>query len=541
MTGEPIGSSDASGTSVHAIVSGLSDGVLRSVLLPHPERPVRAVAILDQTCDTAAVSGAIVLAVGVTDSGRLVQLIAEFGAAMAALVVKCPVEGEASLLDSAILAGCGLLVLEDAVDWLQAAGLIQSEIAHLDVGNEAQSSTNPTPAPLDLFDLADAAAAAVGGPVTIEDERGWLLAYSKDQRGSDPVRVETLINRRAPRQFSEIIRSRNLTKHLARSDEPIVVAEVAPGVADRLAVGLHVGSFSLGSMWAVVTSPGSEAVAGFAQIGRRAAAALLRRRTDDQLSHRIELEQLAVILHGGSAISPSAAGFPLPSGFHWVVALAFAPQDPTERAMIRARLEQRLAVMQRASALTVHAGQLSNLWYLILTAPEPRRSDTAEIRGWLDTLLTDHGGNRLPIYAGVGNATADRSALPQSRREAERALAVARRNTSRPCTVDMETAWAAAVLLRWSDLALQAELDTLTPLTTLQDLDARHDTGYVASLRAWLDHHGNIRAAAESLSVHPNTLRYRLEKLQQAAGIDLADTDSRLVLHLQLRASDPPG
>ncbi|WP_406335437.1 PucR family transcriptional regulator [Streptomyces sp. NBC_00203] len=70
--------------------------------------------------------------------------------------------------------------------------------------------------------------------------------------------------------------------------------------------------------------------------------------------------------------------------------------------------------------------------------------------------------------------------------------------------------------------------------------DAAHGTDYVPTLHAWLEHQGNIRTAAEQLHVHANTLRYRLTKIEQTVGIDLADPDIRLVLALQLKALDRP-
>lgn len=82
--------------------------------------------------------------------------------------------------------------------------------------------------------------------------------------------------------------------------------------------------------------------------------------------------------------------------------------------------------MQRSRDLTVHAGQLSNLWYLILTVGRPQENSAATVRDWLRDLLDDGTGDRMPIYAGVGSAADDRGGLPRSRKEAERALAVAR-------------------------------------------------------------------------------------------------------------------
>jgi DNA-binding PucR family transcriptional regulator len=59
----------------------------------------------------------------------------------------------------------------------------------------------------------------------------------------------------------------------------------------------------------------------------------------------------------------------------------------------------------------------------------------------------------------------------------------------------------------------------------------------VATLTAWLDAFGDIAAAAAAVHVHPNTLRYRLRRLAEVAGIDLDNADDRFSAMLQLRLS----
>jgi DNA-binding PucR family transcriptional regulator len=57
-----------------------------------------------------------------------------------------------------------------------------------------------------------------------------------------------------------------------------------------------------------------------------------------------------------------------------------------------------------------------------------------------------------------------------------------------------------------------------------------------ATLRAWLDAHGDVARAAESLGVHPQTVRYRLAALRELLGDALDDPVARLETALALRA-----
>ena len=61
--------------------------------------------------------------------------------------------------------------------------------------------------------------------------------------------------------------------------------------------------------------------------------------------------------------------------------------------------------------------------------------------------------------------------------------------------------------------------------------DRLHET-----LASWLDHQGNVPAAGQTLGVHPQTVRYRLEQLREAFGDDLEDPAARFELSLAVRA-----
>ena len=69
----------------------------------------------------------------------------------------------------------------------------------------------------------------------------------------------------------------------------------------------------------------------------------------------------------------------------------------------------------------------------------------------------------------------------------------------------------------------------------LRDYDRTHGSDLVASVRAYLDAFGDVRTAAATMHVHPNTLRYRVRRAQELTGLDLGDQASRLVVSLALR------
>jgi DNA-binding PucR family transcriptional regulator len=66
--------------------------------------------------------------------------------------------------------------------------------------------------------------------------------------------------------------------------------------------------------------------------------------------------------------------------------------------------------------------------------------------------------------------------------------------------------------------------------------DAAQATPYAQSVLAYLAANADVPTAAASVSVHPNTFRYRLRRVQELFELDLDDPDVRLVTWLQLRA-----
>ena len=74
----------------------------------------------------------------------------------------------------------------------------------------------------------------------------------------------------------------------------------------------------------------------------------------------------------------------------------------------------------------------------------------------------------------------------------------------------------------------------------IHDLRAQ-DAALVETLRVYLDSFGDIGAVAHSLRVHPNTVRYRVRRIEKLLSTSLADPEVRLLLSLGLRVSDNPG
>jgi DNA-binding PucR family transcriptional regulator len=143
----------------------------------------------------------------------------------------------------------------------------------------------------------------------------------------------------------------------------------------------------------------------------------------------------------------------------------------------------------------------------------------------------------LQVLAAVGSKASAPQDLAASRGQADRALRVLRHRLVQSTVVAHADVRSQVTLLDLVDLV--RERSELRGGKVEALVEADRAGVLVATLSAYLDCFGDVRAAAEKLGVHPNTFRYRLRRLQQQVGLDLSDPAERLVAALQLRALPP--
>lgn len=71
-------------------------------------------------------------------------------------------------------------------------------------------------------------------------------------------------------------------------------------------------------------------------------------------------------------------------------------------------------------------------------------------------------------------------------------------------------------------------------LNAVADYDTAHGSFLMDTLRAYLRSGCNARDAARFLNLHPNTLRYRIARVEALSGLDLHDPDDRLLTEMVL-------
>ncbi|MEU7556312.1 helix-turn-helix domain-containing protein [Streptomyces sp. NPDC044571] len=197
-----------------------------------------------------------------------------------------------------------------------------------------------------------------------------------------------------------------------------------------------------------------------------------------------------------------AAGWPLPSEIR-----AIAMATPGETQQLAAVLDDGLAGMVGAQPC------------LLVPSPDP------DTRTALEALLRGR-------FAAVGHPVAPRDTA-SSLRWALRLLALTPNRAgmdARPLFVDDHLS--TLLLLQDEPLAHALAARWLRPLA---DLTPRQSERLEVTLLAWLEG-GGAPEAAKALSVHPQTVRYRMRQLEKLFGPGLRDPRTRFELELALRS-----
>lgn len=514
------------------VATALGPSLLDIIYAPENVAEVRDV-FLPEPADTVhAQPGDLVLGVAVAGQDEAVRLVdASAGAGASGVIVRAGAAVE-SVAGAARRGAITLIAVGDGVPWAHMVWLLRGVI-----DRPPSAGSIAADAPLgtynDLFALADTVAAIVGAPVTFEDPRSRVLAYSSGQGETDMARVATIVGRRVPENITAQFRARGVFRRMARSDEPFLVPAREDGTRPRFVVPVRAGGQLLGSIWAVVDRPVDEPTA---EEVRRAASVLalhlLRMRAHADIARRdaTELIRSALWQYAPERVVQQA----LPGAGPWRVVALHAPDShgPDEHLQVWE------TVLWRHGWPRAPLADVDGTVFSILTADDDfagagtwawlvrlvREIDKADGRGWV---------------AAAGTA-ASVASLPRSRVEAAELLALVRSRKVNGPTITAERAWDAVTLHRAG-----GAVDPTVPGNPLQRLiehDAEHETSYVATLGAWLDHHGQPMRAAEALTIHPNTLRYRMQRLRRLmADVDLDDPRQRLALRLQIEAVDTGG
>jgi hypothetical protein len=561
--------------SLHRVLDDLGATLLELVCAPSPAGAVAGadeiggVAIHDPIDEPVMPRRALVLGVGVHAPVDIAALLGSLGKHEAAgLVLRSPVTADPAVRAAVESSGVPLLALTRGASWTQLAALLRSLLAEGDVGDDGPETLGGIPSG-DLFSVANAVAALIDAPVTIEDRSSRVLAFSGRQDEADRSRVETILGRQVPERYSRLLAERGVFRELYRSDQPVYIEPPSGGglpdfSLPRAAVAVRAGDEVLGSIWAAVREPLTpDRARAMCDAARLVALHLLRIRAGADVSRRLRADLVSTALEGGTGAFEAMRRLGLAD--QPVVVLALAVADPAERARLADGLAMHLSAIHPRCAAALVGDVAYGLVPVVPSggtgapgttgaggaAAEGADGPDGELRAVrIATGFLDRVGDRSRPVIGIGQVAFDAAGLPAARACADRVLRVLRSGTGAPASAGggegtgrrvarLADVHAEALLMELRDLAAAHGDRPTGPVARLSGYDAEHGTNLVETLRAWLDAFGDVAAASAAMFVHPNTFRYRLRRLTEVSGIDLTDPEQRFAAMLQLRAIFP--
>lgn len=521
------------GVSLGQLVLALDATMVTLVEAPRGlDLPVASAALIDPDdvrlgLAAAAVSADVFLLLGVGDDDVLSWLVTQAPRTPAAIFVKEP---SAAVITRAVAVGTAVVAVEPRARWERLYRLIDHVFEHHgDRADPLQDSGT------DLFGLAQSIADRTHGMVSIEDVQSHVLAYSASNDEADELRRLSILGRAGPPEHLAWIGREGIFDALRASTEVVRVdARPELGLQPRRAVGIHLPAGGrdrlpvfAGTIW---VQEGARPLADDADEVLRGASVLaariLARLAAAPSTHALRVQELLGLRDADVDIAATARELGIATdGRVAVIGFLGAGTVP-------ARLVDVLALS--ASAFRADAQVTSGGTRVYVLLPHAGKAVTSWIRGTIATLRRELG---LELRAVIATPATGFDGAAAARVEVDRVLDSAERHPGALGPVTSLAEARTTVLLDEIITMIAADDRLIDP--RVRDLRAA-DPLLADTLRAYLDCFGDIGAAAQWLHVHPNTVRYRVRRIEAALGTSLADPDLRLLLALSLRADRPP-
>ena len=389
----------------------------------------------------------------------------------------------------------------------------------------------------DLFGLAQSIADRTRGMISIEDEASHVLAYSASSDEADELRRLTILGRAGPPEHLEWIGQWGIFDALRASGDVVRVAERPElGLRPRLAVGIHLPPTDArrrpgfaGTIWLQQGSaPLADDVEEILRGGAVLAARIMSRLAAAPSTHTVRVQELlglgarATTRRGCRVAIARELGITADGRAALIGFVGVETSVPADVIALSASAF-------RADAQIASTGERV---YVLLPKTGGSSSVTSWARGVVAALRRELG---LTLRAVIAAPLAGLAGAAAARAEVDRVFDSAERHPGAIGQVSSLDEARTTVLLDEIVSQVAGQPRLVDPrVRQLRDRDPM----LADTLQAYLDGFGDISAVAQRLHVHPNTVRYRVRRIEKLLSTSLDDPDDRLVLALGLRATE---
>ncbi|MUL84991.1 MULTISPECIES: CdaR family transcriptional regulator [unclassified Mycolicibacterium] len=435
-------------------------------------------------------------------------------------------EPSGAVVERAVAAGTAVVAVDPRARWERLYRLVNHVFEHHGDGALHDSGT-------DLFGLAQSVAERTHGMVSIEDAQSHVLSYSASSDEADELRRLSILGRAGPPEHLAWIAQWGIFDALRSRPEAVRVAERPElGLRPRLAIGIFAPAVDerrapafVGTIW---VQQGSRPLAEDAEEVLRGAAVLaariMARLAAAPSTHAVRVQELLGLGEAHAPVEVELVAREL-----GVAAGGRAAVIGFDGGTAGTRLADVLALSASAFRHDAQMASVGSRVYVLF--PSTGKAVASWVRGTVAALRAELG---LQLHAVIASPVAGLAGAAAARTDVDRVLDTAERH---PGTLAAVTSLAEArttVLLDEIVTAIAADERLIDPRVRA----LRADEPVLAdTLGVYLDSFGDVAAAAQHLHVHPNTVRYRIRRVEQLLAASLNDSDVRLLLSLSLRAT----
>ncbi|MDP9017604.1 MAG: PucR family transcriptional regulator ligand-binding domain-containing protein, partial [Candidatus Eremiobacteraeota bacterium] len=371
-----------------------------------------------------------------------------------------------------------------------------------------------------LDDLAHSLQALIGRSITFEDPAGKLLAHASLEGETDAIRTQTVAEAQTPHALVGYLEKTGLASAIRRHDGPLRIAAMPEmGLSARVVCPIRLGTELAGLVWIV------EGELPLSELDHRAAehAALVaamqiaRQRELAAVESRLGYASLLSLLQSEPGQTQASEervrilGFD-PNARYRVGIVVIAEDLPLSREGVLRRDRIASSIKDELRKQRVEQLVTAYLNYVPFLLPQAAN---------IDTLFNSLADSTLSIALGRAHVGADGARA--SYREALSLISYRHREA-----ISLYEDLLVPRVIMGEVKARETFLEEL-----FAPLRARKNGKSLALAVLALARSGfQFRFTADQLDIHPNTLRYRLDRATEALGLDLSDPDSQFRLQL---------
>ncbi|KPL57747.1 PucR family transcriptional regulator [Rossellomorea vietnamensis] len=392
----------------------------------------------------------------------------------------------------------------------------------------------------DIHKATELISSKLGNPVIIENKNFELISYSSSSNKFDQTQLKTILTKKCPVFIIDRLKKEGIVNQLEKHSDPIRVQAMEElGFHQRVVIAAKYLGNTMGYIWVQETSRllENEELAFLEEISSHlgnlindmfAKVNIKKDRKEEVLWHLLQHEygSESQLRHDASLVKLT-----LPERFTVAVYSIASSQ-------YKSMLDQLEKLVQESSFNTnIYSLRTEYQVILVLYGKSDTPSSSLELARDLVEKVKEQTGEEefYNFLIGIGKEYTTLYQMRKSFLEASEVIETANFISPRPESMPRE----------FAQLGIYRYLPTLYEKNTSKDYysddllsliknDVKKQTDLLKTLEVYLANDGKGKQTANELFIHPNTLNYRIKKIQELTAIDFNDFNMKVYLYTEL-------